>query len=132
MINTTQFQVFSFLLLLAKSYAQPATIKLLEPADTTVFALRKDVFKYDVTFIYEVINLNSFNTQTCLQLENIKSKELVLPSTCFPATNGNVTKTLEDVPVGIFRLSMILREASPPHTLFEESKIVTVFTVLKI
>ena len=85
-----------------------------------------------VVLKYEVLNLTSQSTQICLQLDALNSSEQLLASTCFRATEGDETKTLTDLPIGDFVLSLVLREDLPPHAQYEDSRMTSVISVKKI
>ena len=124
-------QVYSlWILFLAVSYSQSGTINLQEPADSTIFALQRGLNRIDATIKYDVSNLEGPNAQICMQLDNTDSKEQLLQSTCFAATGE--TKTLMDLPIGNFLLSMLLRESVPPYSIFENSRVASSFRVASI
>ena len=123
--------VYTLLLLVAGSTSQQiATINLREPADSTIFALRKHTNRTDAAIKYDIDNLEGSNVQICMQLDNSDTREQLLQSTCFAATGE--TKTLVDLPIGKFILSMVLRDSSPPHTTYDESRVTSKFTIAKI
>ena len=125
-------KLFLLLSLLDISCSKSNKIHLREPQTETIYAVGRESNVSSVVLKYEVLNLTSKNTEVCLQLDTLNSSEQLLTSTCFRATEGNETKTLTDLPVGDFVLSLVLREASPPHNHYEESRMTSVISVKKI
>jgi hypothetical protein len=107
---------------------QVATIKLREPADLTIFAIKKLSEKVSALVRYDVANLTS-DLQLCMELLDTINQELLLPSTCFPAIEGSETKTLTDLPIGSFALSLVLKDA---NSFIDESKVTSNFNVKKV
>jgi hypothetical protein len=64
-----------------------------------------------------------------MELLNTINQELLLPSTCFPASEGSETKTLTDLPTGSFTLSLVLKD---DIKYLEESKVFSSFNVKKV
>ena len=118
------------LIFISVGYSQLASISLREPAESTIFALRKGINRIDTTIKYDILNLDLPNAQICMQLDNTDTQEQLLQSTCFPATGE--TKTLMDLPIGRFILSMLLRESSPPHSVIGNSSVTSSFRVAKV
>ena len=118
------------LIFISVGYSQPATINLREPAESTIFALKKGIHRIDTTIKYDILNLDVPNAQICMQLDNTDTQEQLLQSTCFPATGES--KTLMDLPIGRFILSMLLRESSPTHSVIGNSSVTSSFRVAKV
>lgn len=140
--------VFLHMLLIgwAASAADEFIVKLIEPINNTVFALRNNDKTATVLVKYEIVNATTgltpllsatlVNTQFCMMLAQSlpESTEMfqMLPLTCFSQDlDGPVTKTLSDVPVGNFQLQLQLRDATTLVPL-ADTKAVSSFNVKKV
>jgi hypothetical protein len=118
-------------------------ITLKEPVNNTMFALRSvDGDRLTISVRYELLNISSgvvpsgtalLNIQLCLQLDEITaSTATLLPLTCFAANEESETKTLTDIPIGVYQLQLLLRDITSPQNTLINSKVVSSFSIKKV
>jgi hypothetical protein len=125
------------------SFSQDLMINLKEPVNNTMFALRSvDGDRLTISVRYDLMNISSgvvpsgtalLNTQLCLQLDEITAgTATLLPLTCFAANEESETKTLTDIPIGVYQLQLLLRDITSPHNTLIDSKVVSSFSIKKV
>lgn len=119
-------------------------INIKEPVNNTVFALRSvDGDRLTISVRYDLTSITSgmvpsgttlLNTQLCLQLDEVTvgSSSTLLPLTCFAASEESETKTLTDIPIGLYQLQLLLRDTTSPHNMQIDSKVMSSFSIKKV
>ena len=143
MLNNMIILLFFVTILQSFSFGHDLMINLKEPMNNTVFALRSvDGDRLTISVRYDLMNISSgvvpsgtalLNTQVCLQLDEITvGTATLLPLTCFAASDESETKTLTDIPIGVYQLQLLLRDVTSPHNTLMDSKVMSSFSIKKV